>query len=191
MIKLIVADMDGTLLNDQHELHPDFWKVEEELSNKGILFSIASGRQFYNLEAKFERIKDRILFLAENGTYVSYKGKELYTNSLDHEHAVGFIEMGRKLDDTMLVLCGKESAYIETTDEEFTKEISKFYKRLEVVEDLTKVKDVVLKVTLCNFNGVEDHTYPHFVNYTDRFKVAVAAKVFIDITALTPIKGMR
>ncbi|MFZ0488841.1 MAG: HAD family hydrolase [Salegentibacter sp.] len=189
MIKLIVADMDGTLLNDQHELHPDFWKVEEELSNKGILFSIASGRQFYNLEAKFERIKDRVLFLAENGTYVSYKGKELYTNPLDHEHAIDFIKMGRKLEDTMLVLCGKESAYIETDDEKFRKEISKFYKRLEVVEDLTKIDDVVLKVTLCNFNGVEDHTYPHFVNYTDRFKVAVAAKVFIDITALDANKG--
>ncbi len=181
--------MDGTLLNDNHELHPDFWEIEKKLTDKGILFSIASGRQFYNLEAQFERIKDRTMFFAENGTYVSYKGKELYVNPLEKESAIGFLKMGRKLDHTHLVLCGKESAYVETNDEAFIKEISQFYERLKFVDDLTKVDDTVLKVTLCNFNGVEDHTFPHFVNYTDRYKVAIAAKVYIDITSLDANKG--
>ncbi|MFD1096481.1 HAD family hydrolase [Salegentibacter chungangensis] len=189
MIKLIVTDMDGTLLNDSHELHPDFWKIEESLTKKGIMFSVASGRQFYNLESKFEQIKHRMMFFAENGTYVSHKGKELYVNPIDHQAALDFIKMGRKLEDTKLVLCGKNSAYVEDNDKDFIAEISQFYKKLEVVEDLTRVEDVILKVTLCNWNGVEDHTYPHFVNYTDRFKVAIAAKVFIDITALDANKG--
>ncbi|SDR67246.1 HAD family hydrolase [Gramella sp. MAR_2010_147] len=189
MIKLIVTDVDGTLLNDNHEIHPDFWKVEEQLTKSGILFSIASGRQFYNLESKFEKIKDRTMFFAENGTYVSHKGKELYVNPIEKNAAIEFIQLGRELEHTQLVLCGKESAYIESEDENFRNEISKFYERLEVVEDLTKVEDTYLKVTLCNFNGVEDHTFPHFVNYTDRYKVAIAAKVFIDITALNANKG--
>ncbi len=189
MIKLIVTDVDGTLLNDNHELHPDFWKIEEQLTKKGILFSIASGRQFYNLESKFEKIKDRTMFFAENGTYVSHKGKELYVNPIEKAAAREFINLGRKLKDTYLVLCGKESAYIETQDETFRKEIAKFYERLHVVEDLTKVDDTYLKVTLCNFNGVEENTFPHFRNYTERFKVAVAARIFIDITALDANKG--
>ncbi len=189
MIKLIVTDMDGTLLNDNHQLPPGFWEAEKKLTDKGILFSIASGRQFYNLEATVERIKHRTMFFAENGTYVSHKGEELYVNPLEHDAAVGFIKMGRKLDHTHLVLCGKESAYIETKDEEFIAEVSQFYKRLQHVEDLTNVNDTILKVTLCNFNGVEDHTFPHFVNYTDRYKVAIAAKVYIDITALDANKG--
>lgn len=189
MIKLIVTDVDGTLLNDNHELHPDFWKIEEQLTKKGILFSIASGRQFYNLESKFEKIKDRTMFFAENGTYVSHKGKELYVNPIEKAAAREFINLGRKLKDTYLVLCGKESAYIETQDETFRNEIAKFYERLQVVEDLTKVDDTYLKVTLCNFNGVEENTFPHFRNYTERFKVAVAARIFIDITALDANKG--
>ncbi|MCM8568263.1 Cof-type HAD-IIB family hydrolase [Gramella jeungdoensis] len=189
MIKLIVTDVDGTLLNDNHELHPDFWKVEEQLTQKGILFSIASGRQFYNLESKFERIKDRTMFFAENGTYVSHKGRELYVNPIEKSAAIEFIEMGRNLEHTNLVLCGKQSAYIETNDRQFFNEISKFYERLQVVDDLSKVEDTYLKVTLCNFNGVEDNTFPHFVDYTDRYKVAIAAKVFIDITALDANKG--
>ena len=189
MIKLIVCDMDGTLLNDKHELHPDFWKTEEIINNKGILLAIASGRQFYNLQAKFKRIERRTLFIAENGTYVFYQGKELYTNALDREAAKGFIKMGRKMEQTHLILCGKDSAYVETKDKKFIDEISKYYERLKYVDDLTQVKDTYLKVTFCNFNGVEDHTFPHFINYTDRFKIAIAAKVFIDITSLNANKG--
>lgn len=189
MIKLIVTDVDGTLLNDNHEIHPSFWKMEEEISKKGIQFSIASGRQFYNLESKFEQIKDRTMFFAENGTYVSFKGKELYVNPIEKQAALEFMSKGRKLDNTYLVLCGKNAAYIESKDEGFHEHISQFYERLEVVEDITKVDDTYLKVTLCNFDGVEEHTYPHFADYTDKFKVAIAARIFIDITAFDANKG--
>jgi len=189
MIKLIITDMDGTLLNDEHQIHPDFWEMEQELTKKGIMFSVASGRQFYNLERKFERIKDRMLFFAENGTYVVYKGKEVYLNPLQREDANKFIAIGRNLEHTNLILCGKNSAYIETEDESFFKEINKYYERLVIVEDLTKVEDTVLKVTLCNFNGVEENTFKHFKDYKDDFKVAIAASVFIDITTLSANKG--
>jgi len=189
MIKLIVTDMDGTLLNDQHEIHPDFWEIEESLNEKGIMFSVASGRQFYNLESKFDRIKDRMLFFAENGTHVVYKGKDLYVNSLDKSAAQDFIKKGRELPETHLVLCGKNSAYIESKDDSFFNEINKFYKRIEKVEDLTEVDDTILKVTFCNFNGVEEHTFPHFKEYTNDYKVAIAANVFIDITSITANKG--
>jgi len=189
MIKLIVTDMDGTLLNDEHQIHPDFWEIEEALTKKGIMFSVASGRQFYNLESKFEKIKDRMLFFAENGTYVVYKGKEVYLNPLKSDDANTFIKIGRTLEHTQLVLCGKNSAYIETQDDNFYKEINKYYERLEIVDDLTKVDDTVLKVTLCNFNGVEENTFHHFKEYKDDFKVAIAASVFIDITTLTANKG--
>ncbi|MBE7640114.1 Cof-type HAD-IIB family hydrolase [Salegentibacter sp. BLCTC] len=189
MIKLIITDMDGTLLNDQHEIHPDFWEIEELLHKKGVMFSVASGRQFYNLESKFDRIKDRMLFFAENGTHVVHKGKDLYVNSLEKSAALDFIRKGRELPETYLVLCGKKSAYIETKDDSFYNEINKFYKKIEKVEDLTEVDDTILKVTLCNFNGVEEHTYPHFKEHENEYKVAIAAQVFIDITSLTANKG--
>lgn len=189
MIKLIVTDMDGTLLNDQHEIHPDFWKIEEELTKKGIMFSVASGRQFYNLESKFERIKERMLFFAENGTYVLHKGKELYINALDPKAARNFIEIGRKLEDTQVILCGKESAYIEYDDEKFIREIKQYYERLIVVKDLQEVEDTILKVTICDYRGVEANSYHSFKPFENDFKVAIAANIFLDITSLTANKG--
>lgn len=181
--------MDGTLLNDEHEIHEDFWELEEALHKKNILFSIASGRQYYNLESKFERIKDRALFFAENGTHVVHRGKELYVNPLEEEAAKNFILKGRKVADVHLVLCGKTSAYVESRDEKFNSEIRKYYKRVKYVEDLTTVEDTFLKVTICDFNGVEENSYHSFKEYQKDYKVAIAASIFLDITALNANKG--
>ncbi|MDT0688234.1 HAD family hydrolase [Salegentibacter sp. F188] len=189
MIKLIVTDMDGTLLNDQHEIHPDFWKMEEALTEKGIIFSVASGRQFYNLESKFERIKDRMLFFAENGTHVVRNGEELYVNPLDREAAKEFINIGRKIEGAQLILCGKTSAYVECDDEEFIREIQQYYKRLKYVENLDEVEDTILKVTICDNKGVEEHSFPHYKKFQGDYKVAIAARIFLDITSATANKG--
>lgn len=189
MIKLIVTDMDGTLLNDKHEIHPEFWETEKALAENDILLAVASGRQYYNLESNFSRIKDRMIFFAENGTHVVYKGEELYVNPLNSEAAIKFIEVGREIKDVQLVLCGKESAYVESKDEKFINEISKYYKRLKYVEDLTSVKDTILKVTICDWEGVEENSYHSFKEFEKDFKVAIAAKIFIDITALSANKG--
>jgi len=189
MIRLIVADMDGTLLNNNHELHPDFWKIEQELFNNNILFAVASGRQYYNLEANFIRLKNRMIFFAENGTHVVHKGKELYVNPLDLDAARGFIELGRTLKGIDLVLCGKNCAYVENKDEKFGTEIKKYYERLKYVKDLTTVEDTILKVTICDWNGVEENSFHYFKKYQEDFKVAIAARVFLDITSKTANKG--
>ena len=77
-IKLIVSDLDGTLLDSNHNLPTNFWEIEQQLADKNILFAIASGRQLFNIISLFDRIKERTLFLAENGTFAYYKDEELF-----------------------------------------------------------------------------------------------------------------
>ena len=56
MIKLIISDMDGTLLNSNHELPQDFMHVFEALQERGIYFCVASGRQYLSLLSFFAPI---------------------------------------------------------------------------------------------------------------------------------------
>ena len=181
--------MDGTLLDDEKNLPVDFWEKEAELHEKGILFAIASGRQYYNLAEKFERIKDRILILAENGTYVVHKGKEIHVNPMDHASAVNFLQIGRTIKGAHLILCCKNSAYVESQDVVFLAEMRQFYKKVEIVADLTKVEDIVLKVTVCDFSGAEANAYPYFKAFEQDYKVAVAGKIWLDMTHRTANKG--
>ena len=77
MIKIIFSDMDGTLLDEQGNLPEEFPQVVEEMKAHGVLFAPSSGRQYYSLLDSFPAYKDEFLFVAENGTMVMHKGKEI------------------------------------------------------------------------------------------------------------------
>lgn len=189
MIKLIITDMDGTLLNDKHELPPDFWQIEEELFEQDIKFAVASGRQYYNLAKRFEILKDRMIFFAENGTHVMHQGRELHVNNLETQAAHNFVRIGRNLPEVQIVLCCKNTAYVENRDESFITEIKQYYEKLEYVEDLTKIKNDILKVTICDWEGVESNSYQAFKKFENDYKVAIASRIFMDITSITANKG--
>ena len=146
MIKLIATDMDGTLLNSKNEIQDGFYEVFNKLEEKGIIFAAASGRQYYNLLKRFEGIEDKMMFIAENGTFVVYKGKELVVNALDLNLARELIKVGRNIKDSYVILCGKKSAYIESDDKRLIEQTEKYYERYEIVSDLTKIEDDILKV---------------------------------------------
>ena len=46
MIKLIACDMDGTLLDSAKRLPAELPEVIAKLKEKGVLFCVASGRQY-------------------------------------------------------------------------------------------------------------------------------------------------
>lgn len=190
MIKFIATDMDGTLLNEKNEIHEDFYSVFNEIREKKIIFAAASGRQYYNLVKRFKDIKDNMMFIAENGTFVVYKGKELLVNGLRKETAIELIEIGRNIDESYVILCGKKSAYIEKSDERLIKQTEKYYERYEIVEDLTKVEDEFLKVTICDFKGAEYNSNNYYDFYRDKVQVTVSGELWLDMTAKGVNKGV-
>ena len=62
MIKLIASDLDGTLLQDgTQELTPRAISLIHSLTQKGIYFVAASGRQYTNERIVFAKMKFLIL----------------------------------------------------------------------------------------------------------------------------------
>jgi len=190
MIKLIITDMDGTLLDDNHMINDEFWEVFEKLKKRGIHFASASGRQYYNLLKNLEEIKDDVYFVAENGTYVVHRGEELFLNALPMEDARMLVEKGRRVESADVILCGKRSAYVDSNKAEFIKEVEKYYEKYEIVADLLQVDDDVLKVTLCDFTGAEENSHPHFTDFEDRYKITVSGSIWLDIVNKDANKGV-
>lgn len=190
MIKLIATDMDGTLLNNNNEIHHDFIDVFEKLQEKDIIFAAASGRQYFNLLKRFENVKDKMMFIAENGTFVVYKGEEIFINSLDRNIAKKLVNIGRNIENSNVILCGKNSAYIESTDEEFIKEVEKYYEKYEVVKDVNEIEDDILKVTICDFNGAQENSNKYYDDYREDLQVSISGKIWLDITNKGANKGV-
>ncbi|MPQ43890.1 HAD family hydrolase [Clostridium tarantellae] len=190
MVKFIATDMDGTLLNNNDEINPEFFDIFKKLRKNGVIFAAASGRQYYNLLKKFEKVKDDMMFIAENGTFVVYKGKELVANPLKREITDNLIDIGNNIEDAYLVVCGKKSAYIKSKDEKFVKEVAKYYERYKIVSDFNNINDDILKVTLCDFKGSEKNSYKYFSKYKDKLQVTVSGEIWLDITAKGVNKGV-
>ena len=182
--------MDGTLLNAKHELSPDFFPVFEQMKSKGLLFAAASGRQFFNIEKKFETIKEDILFIAENGSYVVYKGEELLVQAMEPAIVHQQLQTARTLPDVHTILCGKKRAYVESDAPEFMKNLVMYYDKYQMVDDLMQVEDdEFLKIALCDLAGSEKNSYPVFKKMEDQLQVKVSGFIWLDLSHKLANKG--
>ena len=190
MIKLVVTDMDGTFLNDKKEFSEEFWDIHSKMEEKNIKFVVASGRQYQNLRKNFEKIMDKIVFIAENGSYVVEREKEIYSRVLSEDLIKKYVEIGRKIPTTNIVLCGKKSAYIESNNKDFINEVEKYYEEKKIVTDLLEVKDdEIIKVTYCDLSGTEKNVYPYIKNEKDT-QIVVSGEIWLDISHLESNKGI-
>ena len=77
MVKLIVSDIDGTLLPyGQTTLSPTLFPVIRALKERGVIFCPASGRQYHSLRGLFAPVQDELAYLCENGAILYGAGQE-------------------------------------------------------------------------------------------------------------------
>ncbi|AHF15918.1 HAD family hydrolase [Niabella soli] len=189
MVKLIVTDLDGSLLNDKKELPADFWKIEKVLRERDVVFCIASGRPHHNLVNLFKPISAHTYFLSDNGSYVTYGEEALLVKTLDSQIVKTLTIASRGLTDVYPVLCGMDKAYMENHNDALLSQALQYYQSYQIVEDLTKVAEPILKVSLCDLQNAETNSYPHFRKYEKDYKVAVAGERWLDFTAFDANKG--
>jgi len=189
MIRLIVTDLDGSLLNDNKEISEDFWEVEKALHENGITFSVASGRPLHNIVMEFDAIKERTYFISDNGSYIVYRDEELLVLPLSKEIINEFVAVSRGIEKVYPVLCSKHMAFLEDDDEELLNVALQYYQEYEIVERLEDVTEPVLKISMCDFGDPHTNSYPHFKKYENDYKVAVAGTRWLDITGFDADKG--
>lgn len=86
MLKIIVSDLDGTLIFGQNELTPKIINMLETLNDSNIYFAVASGRKICELWRIFEKFKDNLVFIACDGAYVTYRNEVLLEEIIDEKN---------------------------------------------------------------------------------------------------------
>ncbi|MEU3411962.1 Cof-type HAD-IIB family hydrolase [Streptomyces sp. NPDC006658] len=192
-IRLIVTDMDGTLLDDAKRIPDGLWPMLAELRRRGVLFSPASGRQYATLYRQFEQVAEGMVFIAENGTYVVRDGVELGSDPLAGPVAAEIARTVRRLAadgaDVGAVVCGKRAAYVERTDEAFLAEVRQYYAEHRIVEDVTAVEDDVIKVAVFDFGAAEHTVAPALAGFAATHRVVVSGEHWVDVMNRTADKG--
>src|ERR1700685_2989250 len=120
-IRLVVSDLDGTLLDAQGRIPSAFWPVLSEMNRQGVIFVPASGRQYATIWRMFAAVAEGVAVIAENGAYVVRDGAEISSNTSDRGVVDRLVRSVRELaiagSDVGLVVSGKRSAYVERVDD--------------------------------------------------------------------------
>lgn len=189
-VKLVVTDMDGTLLNSKSQVSPLFFKLFQKLQAYNIHFIAASGRQYFSIIEKLDAIKNEITVIAENGGITKRGDQELAKMLLSKEKINSIIPLLRTLDNVFIVLCGKNKAYIETQDLHFPKILSEYYTEFNTVQDLTEVtNDEFLKIAIYHTENSETFIYPYVKHLENEFQIKVSGEHWLDISHHDANKG--
>ena len=163
-IRLVAVDMDGTLLDDEKNFPPGLDELLDHLEQHGVVFVPASGRQVWTLIDMFPE-RPGLTFIGENGAIVMRDGREISSAPLDLATVRENVSLIRQYAlprpgataaredagegslrenfDGGLVVCGKNCAYVERTDEAFLAAVAPYYTRTQCVDDLMRVIDEI------------------------------------------------
>jgi len=190
-IKLVVSDMDGTLLNSKGKVSNRFFELFKELQKRNITFCAASGRQHNSIVSKLDVIKDEIYVIAENGG-VAKKGDNVFlSNFLKPEKVLKLIPILREIKGSNIVLCCNDAAYIESKDEHFIALFQEYYHSFQVVDNLVETAKTtpVFKIAVYHFESSENFIYPFVKHLNDQILLKVSGKNWLDISDEKANKG--
>jgi len=191
MIKLIVSDVDGTLLqNGEIKISDSVVERINMLQDQGVTFAVASGRQYPNLKRLFKNVNNDIIYICENGALIVYKSKILSKTPINRMLGLEIIQDIWNRDGCEILLSGMNTSYLAP------KKISYFeYIRNHIgnnctlIEDINAVEEELLKISVYNEEGIDLHSDYFIHKWSERVKTAVSGKYWLDFTNRYVNKG--
>jgi Cof subfamily protein (haloacid dehalogenase superfamily) len=192
MVKLIATDMDGTLLNSNHEIPNDFKETISALKGKDVMFAISTGRNYLDISYKFDDYKDELLFICENGTGIYYKDECIYSKFLEKDTIKQLVKLGREIDNAYPILCGTKGLYLE--DEKALEQLNILFPMnvpVTKVDSLLDVDDGIFKVNMFDLTDAETNSYPIFKNENiEGVTLTPSGRYWLDMSSFGTNKGI-
>lgn len=205
-IRLVVCDMDGTLLDERSQLPEGFWEIHRLLTDNNVVFVPASGRQLATLTHMFQPDDDTQSrsaptlgppiddFIAENGNLVVHSGERIWQNviptTVAHDVTRLVREGNAKGRNMGVVMCAADGAYVDRDDDPFLIEAQKYYATLSVVDNVDDIDDDFVKFAIYDFEDAESAVSEIFGSLDEAYQPVVSGKHWIDVMDKDVNKGV-
>ena len=202
-LRLAAVDMDGTLLDDDKNFPPGMDELLDLMDERGVTFAPASGRQVWTLIDMFPG-RPGMTVIGENGGIVMRDGVEVSSHPVDTPTVREVIRLVRDATsgpdgiDGGLVMCGKQFAYVERTDEGFVEGVMPYYHRTKRVEDQNaiidaieagQIDDAIVKLAVYVIGPVEPLAQATLANFADTHQYAISGANWADLQIRGVDKG--
>lgn len=123
MIKFIASDMDGTLLNSDHDIDKETVEAIKRAEEAGMTFAISTGREYESVKGLLEKHNLKVECVLSNGAeYRDEDGNILEVINIKEDSAKKIIELLDKHHLSARIFTDK-GIFTTSTEEEALKEI--------------------------------------------------------------------
>lgn len=196
MIKLVVSDIDGTLVGDgqgEGALNPAYYDVIRRLGARGVKFMACSGRQRLSIAKLFRPIEREIFYACDGGSMVYQHDRLLYARTFPRETAQGLMRDAAEIEKCDFMVCGTEHAYCRWEDSELYRWMTEGYGydiRALGSELAHRISEDIVKVSIYHHDHAEELTAPWFrPRWKDKVKLTLAGIQWLDCVPQDAGKG--
>jgi len=123
MIKLIASDMDGTLLNNYHDIDKETVEAIKKAEEAGITFAISTGREYDSVKDILEKHNIKAQCILSNGAeYRDEEGNILEVININQERARKIIDILNEYKLSARIFTNK-GVFTTSTREEALQEV--------------------------------------------------------------------
>ncbi len=198
MIKMVVSDMDGTLLNSNLEISQENLNAINDLREKGIRFCIATGRPEQLLKEYIDPLRMEDPIIMYNGSVIGhpFQKEKLYELKLDKEDVKSIIEYCEE-NDIICMPYSKDKIiskpnYRVDFFEERNKNLEEKNKTVfEDIRDIDKIinENNINKILLIENDKEKYAKIKKMLATYPQFEIVTSQKGFIDINPRGASKG--
>lgn len=144
MVKLVITDLDGTLLNDDKRIPNENIIALKEAMKKGVHVSVATGRNFHSAKSYIQELGLDVPVIFQNGAFIYQwmEDKVIYKSVLDCKIAEKVVRIARENKLFYIVYIDFLEEKDMCIDMDYNGEFSKYLEqntwRLNKVDDVTK-----------------------------------------------------
>lgn len=152
MIKLVVSDVDGTLLMPKKEsVDEKALSAIKKLKEKGKHTAVASGRTYSSLEKLFGAVSDGLYFICCDGAVIVRNGKPIYSKQISSTDIFSVI---RYHEGCAVVLCTPKKSYVLSGGENVAQLVEKQTgEKPAMLERLYDLTEPVCKIAVFSDEG--------------------------------------
>lgn len=191
MIRLIVSDLDGTLMHGDRSVPVRFFEQYHELKRRGVLFVPASGNQVATMRQILAPISGELTYIADNGGLIMQGEEILYEQPIPECALLTSLELLKQYPQCIKVFNGREGALIDESDRARAGDALIYLQQYKYVDDLANHPQGIYKFAIADFTGhiaeICEALRPHL---PAGVRLATSGNGWMDITNEHANKGL-
>ncbi|MCR4689728.1 MAG: HAD family hydrolase [Lachnospiraceae bacterium] len=194
MIKMIATDLDGTLVKESSpEITQEQAELFRALADRGVVVTVASGRQYGSVRKVFAPVDRPLCYIAENGAHILKGGQTIHQVAIPRNYVEAIMEDLRRYYPMDAHVCASttKGCFVESKNEDFIRLLREGYRNdVTVVDDILAEPLEIVKIAVYKKGSIREVGEREMIpKWKDLVKATMGGEDWVDFMDASVDKG--